>query len=108
MLSLNGDAAIVQGSNWQQGVWSIERTDPFPELPGRQVPYAIPLYPIWTGFAVNTVFYAAILSLLIAGLFALRGFIRTRRGLCPKCGYPMGESAVCTECGKALPNRVGA
>ncbi len=67
-----------------------------------------PLRPLWPGFAVNTLFYAAILWLLIPGPFALRRFIRVRRGLCPACAYPMGESAVCTECGKALAVRRAA
>ena len=61
--------------------------------------------PLWPGFAVNTLFYAAILWLLIPGPFALRRFVRLRRGLCPKCAYPMGESSVCTECGIALSRR---
>ncbi len=60
--------------------------------------------PIWPGFALNTLLYAAILWLLIPGPFVLRRFLRLRRGLCPKCAYPMGESAVCTECGGALPS----
>ena len=63
----------------------------------------LPLGAIWPGFAINTIFYAAILWLLICGPFALRRFLRVRRGLCPKCAYPMGESGVCTECGKPLP-----
>ncbi len=63
------------------------------------------LRPIWPGFTVNTVFYAVILWLLILGPFVLRRFIRARRGLCPKCAYPMGESPICSECGKALPQR---
>ena len=62
----------------------------------------IPLVPIWPGFAVNTLFYATLLWLLIPGPFALRRFLRLRRGLCPKCAYPIGESSVCTECGGAL------
>ncbi len=62
----------------------------------------IPLRPIWPGFAINTIFYAAILWLLIPGSFTLRRFLRLRRGLCPKCAYPMGESSVCTECGGEL------
>ena len=62
----------------------------------------LPLCPIWPGFAVNTVFYAAILWLLICGPFMLRGFIRIRRGLCPACAYPRGESLVCSECGKGV------
>lgn len=66
---------------------------------------ALPYRLVWPGFAVNTLFYAAILWLLIASCLALRRFLRLRRGLCPKCAYPMGESAVCTECGGALTNR---
>ena len=58
--------------------------------------------PFWPGFAGNTIFYATLLWLLIAAPFALRRFLRLRRGLCPKCAYPMGESAVCTECGNQL------
>ncbi len=58
---------------------------------------------LWPGFAVNTRFYAAVLWLLICGPFALRRFSRVRRGHCPACAYPMGETALCSECGKALP-----
>ena len=68
----------------------------------------VPLRPIWPGFVINTLFCAAILWLLIPGPFALRRFIRRRRGLCPKCGYPMGESAVCSECGVELGKRAAA
>ena len=64
----------------------------------------LPLRPLWPGFAVNTLFYAAVLWLLIPGPFVLRRFIRARRGRCPKCAYPMGESAVCSECGNGHPN----
>ena len=63
---------------------------------------ALPLEIDWRGFAINTVSYAIALWLLIAGLLALRRFHRRRRGLCPKCAYPVGESAVCTECGREL------
>ncbi len=68
----------------------------------------MPLRPIWPGFAVNTLFYAATLWLLILGPFALRRLLRRRRGRCPACSYPMGESAVCSECGKALAVRRAA
>ena len=67
----------------------------------------LPFHPIWPGFAVNTVCYAAVLWLLIPGPFVLRRFIRMKRGRCMKCGYPIAESAVCTECGNALPVRHG-
>ena len=68
----------------------------------------LPLRPIWPGFAVNTILYAAFLWLLFCGPFVLRRFIRVRRGLCLACGYPMGKSSVCSECGEALPHRAVA
>lgn len=58
--------------------------------------------PLWPDFAINTLFYPAILWLLFAAPFALRRWRRIRRGLCPKCGYPIGDSPVCTECGAAV------
>ena len=65
----------------------------------------LPLKPIWPGFAINTLFYATLLWLLIPGPFALRRFVRVQQGFCPKCAYPMGASSVCTECGRELPKR---
>ncbi len=60
----------------------------------------LPLRPIWPGFAVNTIFYAALLWLPFAP-FALRRLIRQRRGLCPACGYDLrhAEHEACPECG---------
>jgi hypothetical protein len=66
---------------------------------------AVPLLPTWPGLAVNSAFYAVILWLLMWGAFALRRFVRKKRGLCLECAYPRGESDMCTECGKALPGR---
>jgi hypothetical protein len=57
--------------------------------------------PMWPGFAINTLFYAIILWLLIPGPFVLRRVIRLRRGRCPKCGYDLRgkHDAGCSECG---------
>ena len=62
------------------------------------------LTPLWPGFAINTLFYAAILWLPFAGFRFVRRRIRTRRGQCPACAYPIGTSDVCTECGRTLPS----
>ena len=66
-----------------------------------------PLRPFLPGFVFNSLFYAGILWLLLPGPFVLWRFIRRpmrlRCDLCPECAYPMGESAVCTECGRDLP-----
>ena len=68
-------------------------------------PRVLPLRPIWPGFTANTLFYAAVLWLLIPGPFVLRRVIRLRRGLCPACGYDLGhaEHEGCPECGRTLP-----
>ena len=69
-------------------------------------PRVLPIHPIWPGFAFNTMFYAGVSWLLICGPFALRRLIRVKRGRCPTCAYPMGQSDVCSECGKPLPGRL--
>ena len=63
---------------------------------------AMPLDAAWPGFAINTLFYATLLWLLIPGPFALRRFVRHRRGLCLACGYDLGhgEHDRCPECGE--------
>ena len=64
----------------------------------------IPFDPIWPGFAINTLLYAAILWLLTLGPFTARRIIRRKRGHCIKCGYNLrGHSGgeVCPECGVA-------
>jgi len=68
-------------------------------------PRGLPLRPIWRNFAVNTIFYVAVLWLLFGGPLTLRRLIRVRRGLCPKCAYPIRQSDVCSECGTPVPNR---
>ena len=65
-----------------------------------------PLLPIWPAFAVTTLLYAVVLWLLICGPFVPRRVIRAiraKRGGCPKCAYPVGASALCSECGHPLP-----
>ncbi len=58
------------------------------------------LRPIWPGFAINTIFYGAILWLPFAP-FQLRRYMRVKRGHCIKCGYDLrgAEHEVCPECG---------
>ncbi len=62
----------------------------------------LPLAPIWPGFVINTLFYAAILWLLTLGPFTARRLIRRKRGRCIKCGYDLRgtEHEVCPECGQ--------
>ncbi len=118
--SLHGEAVEVRGQWMRRGVIRSPRSQvpsAYIFKPGvGVVPFMVlmdgwrdlPFRPIWPSFLVNTLFYAALLWALIAGPFALRWLLRLRRGLCPKCAYPMGESSVCTECGGALAKRAVA
>ena len=90
-------------------VWSsyaeTRRGEGFSIRNGMTIPLngrAMPTVPIWPGFAINTLFYAAILWLLFGAPFTLRRWRRIRRGLCAKCAYPIGTSEVCTECGASI------
>jgi hypothetical protein len=77
---------------------------------------AIPLHPIWPGFAIDTALYGAGLWVLWLMSGAGRRFVRRRRGLCVGCGYdlrghagwkpaPQGRAA-CPECGAiTVPSR---
>jgi hypothetical protein len=66
------------------------------------LPRVLPLRPILISFAANTLGYAMVLWAIVLGPSATRRIIRRRRHLCPACGYPVGESKLCTECGRAV------
>ncbi len=69
-------------------------------------PRTLPLRIIWPGFAINTFFYAGVLWMVVFVPGAIRRTRRLARGRCPRCAYPMGSSALCTECGGSLTRRV--
>jgi hypothetical protein len=64
---------------------------------------ALPLEPIGPGFAIDTLFYAAIWGGVLFGFASAKRAIRRRRGRCPMCGYDLrgapGLAAGCSECG---------
>jgi hypothetical protein len=67
--------------------------------------FALPLLPLWPGFAINTAFYALLLFALIRGPRVLRRELRRRRGRCGACGYDrvgLAPGAACPECGAGV------
>jgi hypothetical protein len=68
---------------------------------------SLPLRVSWPGFAINTIFYAAMLWLLWIAPGRIKRVIRIRGHRCPACGYQIapggGIGPVCSECGAALP-----
>lgn len=62
-----------------------------------------PLHPLWLGMITNSLLYAGIPWFCARRATACRKSLRLRRGLCPGCGYAIGESLTCSECGVELP-----
>lgn len=81
---ING--CLVVSNNWTDG----------------EEPWIIPIRPIWMGLASNTLLYAGIIWALLFAPGTIKRLLRRRKRQCHFCGYPIGVSEVCTECGIAL------
>jgi hypothetical protein len=80
---------------------AIGRTTP----PKPQGYWGASYYPIWSGLAINLVFYGAIWAIPLFGFALVRSFRRMWRGGCPKCGYDLKYDlqSGCPECGWGMP-----
>jgi len=65
-------------------------------------PRLLPFQPLWIGLVANTLIYASAVWLGTRGPLLLRRRLRRRDDRCVACGYPIGTSGRCTECGAAL------
>lgn len=61
--------------------------------------FAVPLRPIWSGLALSTLAWSLALIVIALTTRMLRRAIRIARHRCPDCGYPVGVSTACSECG---------
>jgi hypothetical protein len=63
----------------------------------------VPWRPIWTGLLLNTAIFSAAWWALLLVPRTIIARRRSRRGVCPKCGYDLAglATAVCPECGTA-------
>jgi hypothetical protein len=75
--------------------------------PARRREVILPTGLIWPNFGINCIFYAAIIWLLMRGPAETRRRLREWRGRCSACGYPRGQSTLCTECGADLSRAWG-
>lgn len=79
--------------DWNDPLLSGPEPDPAPSL----MPRGLILNPLLLGGGAWAVFVLPWLAARVATRWS-----RYRRGRCMRCGYPVGESPVCTECGSAV------
>lgn len=68
--------------------------------------FTLPFRPIWPSLLVDCAFFAFAGGLLCAPLI-IRRFRRHWQYRCLRCGYPIGQSRFCTECGHTLDAQIG-
>ena len=65
----------------------------------------------WVGFVLNPLMVVAVVGVVWMVPVAVRRWVLARRrrrlGCCEACGYPIGVSAVCTECGERVVRESG-
>ncbi len=78
---------------------------PSPNVTGADKLRALPYYPIWSGLALNTGFYALLFFAVVRTARAFRRSRRHARGWCPRCKYDreFDYRLPCPECGDAPP-----
>jgi hypothetical protein len=76
------------------------------DIPDDRDPYPhsnfLPLRPVWPGTLLNSLLYALTLATILFTPLTIRRVTRSWQGRCPACGYPIDNSAVCTECGTTV------
>src|SRR6266850_536986 len=65
----------------------------------------LPLDPMPWGFLINSIFFGALIWLGCLVCRLVRGAFRAIHHRCRHCGYPVGVSPVCTECGRRVKVR---
>jgi hypothetical protein len=93
--SMPGATAPESASTlWHRGLFELPVLRKGTPLAERR----LPIKPLLPGFAVDWLFFGAIVWTLTWATAFVRRRRRLRKGLCRQCGYPL-EGAACPECG---------
>lgn len=95
LLSLSGGVEI-----WRDSPNPEPYSSPYINAFGPLARFALPLFPLWPGFALNTLLFAATLAVLWHVPVGVRRMSRWRAGRCLACGYSIEGLDTCPECGK--------
>jgi hypothetical protein len=67
------------------------------------LPGALPVVPLLVPFLLDVLLLGSLLTVCIWATLQWRVRKRGRMNLCARCGYPLGGSGVCPECGCSVP-----
>lgn len=88
-------AAVPSTQEW---AWITPRD----HMPRSLTEKPLPLRPLWVGFFVDTALWGLAWWPVLYGARWLRGRAWAWKGRCAGCGYPVGVSDRCTECGRRV------
>lgn len=99
-IALKGEWHTIDDSAYgSESVWSMVFINKHDLLS----PTVLPLKPIFPGIILNAIIWGAVVwacwFLLRARIIGTIRWRRTRRALCPSCGYDLGLLPTCPECG---------
>jgi len=89
----------VEGSTWSAGAMNAPIEQTMLVIDGGTRGYKFPYRPLWLGLLGNAVFWGAFMLVLRMLPPWTESFLRRRRGLRPRCAYPLHGARRCPECG---------
>ena len=103
--------SILPRASWMNGVEvpasfhpaSVAGQGRFAQFPTIRRP--LPLRIEWSGAILGSLFWAAAMGLPLMVARYIRRYRRLIHAKCPACGYPLGATATCSECGERLAVR---
>jgi len=81
-------------------VTNAQWADPWTSTPLMYRERIVPLRPIWSGLALNSIVFSIAFAITAALFFELRRRCRLRSGRCVACGYRVRDQPRCPECGR--------
>lgn len=92
---------------WMRPVPVVVGTDAVVAFPSQLavMPRPLPLHIEWSGAILGSLFWAAAIGLPLMFARYIRRYRRLIHAKCPACGYPLGATATCSECGERLAVR---
>ncbi len=100
LMEYQGDASF--GASLASGGIALPTRDGIPDRMGKTAS-ALPLFPIWPGFLVDTLIFGSpmLVPYLIWSCFRVtRRWVWRRGGRCIECGYQLAAAqSICSECG---------